>query len=206
MRTREYLLRMTDDKRNIKSKHKKKRYEIKRYIAVLEIEEGNNNDWNIHYHCIFDSGYIEASDLRLCFNKASKYKSWHVNIQFISNDNIRSKKKAAYYICKYLSKSNYRGNLPKMLEYYEATAGLRYIKNYKSTLLKESKKRYGNFKNYLYKIGYSKLDIQIIINELLNKMLKIDSLEYDISRSIEENAFLYGRDSDIIKKLGGRNG
>lgn len=242
MRFREYVLRKENT-------FTRKKYSFNAYVAVMEIKynkKGDSitdrdtrkkiigyhkeNNWNIHYHMVYDGDYIPVYMAREIFKQVTKDKSFYVHIK--SFGKVARKDLALKYVTKYISKMHFNcEELSTMLEYYDATYKIRFLKvygiNYKIdknerlrlyNLLKKDKISYEEFLYFV--LGYQSqymtwyqyvkskevklehYELQMIESEIIDKTEKYDLKSWDIEKDEEENVFNKYISDEVLDKLG----
>lgn len=88
-----------------------------------------DNNWNVHYHIIFDGTFLPQKIASDILKKTTKGESQYVDIRYISREKIRSKMKALNYVTKYLSKMHTDTlDYKHSIEYYNAINKIRFVK------------------------------------------------------------------------------
>lgn len=191
---------------------------IKRYIIVLEIKynkEGTlilneygkeigkhkGNNWNLHYHMIYDGEYIPRELLSYNLERVTRGESFFIGIKYISPYSVRSKEKALNYITKYLSKISFKSDdYEVMLEYYSAIEKIRF---YKTLGVKMTRLPYFYipFREWLLNM-YTDTDIineKVISFHLEMEKFKLSRINLELS--IEENVMRYSENEVILSCL-----
>lgn len=197
---------------------KRKNYNFGNYLNIQEIKYNKKgsqiydrrnknllgyhkeNNWNLHYHIIYDGDYIPVKLARQLFEQSTKGESWYINVDYISKESIHNKAKALNYVTKYISKMDLDvDDYDKMIEYYNATYGIRFLKTYGFAILKKCK--YQLFRKYLENLPDYRNDYLKIIefeSEIRQFMHYFGCLLYDLTMTEEEN-FLMHSDTNILK-------
>jgi hypothetical protein len=107
--------------------HKKGEQILRRSDGAV-IGEYEYDQWNVHYHILFDGDFIPQGIAQDQFSKATGGESFYTYIKACAiNEPVRYKKSALTYVLKYLGKVEGVNNDPRVLaQFYEATKGLRF--------------------------------------------------------------------------------
>ena len=140
-----YFLRCQGQFRALKRELQKRGYHFGTYVNVLEVKfhargepitsrksgevlgEYLRDEWNVHYHVLFDGDYIPQGILSDLLLKVTGGESFYTYIKAPNNDTIHSSGAALHYVLKYLGKVQVNSYTPSVLAtFYQATEKVRF--------------------------------------------------------------------------------
>lgn len=193
--TSETLRRITKQFSKFREKLRKNKFKLHSYVGSLEIKYSPTTKWNIHFHLIYDGGYIDVFKARKYLEKVTKGKSFYVYMKGRNKygNKVMNIKKSVQYICKYLSK-DYGKNMPTTFQsdYLKETKNTRFIRTYGIGEYHHSKVTWRLMEIYYKSFNFQYDEWKYEIDTVMNTILSLNIKQYFIDLTLDENLALNG--------------